>query len=47
MDEDGGHMFGVNQCESHVKSDLDTITLNINSRDTQKQKILIDTGAVI
>jgi hypothetical protein len=30
-----------------VKSDLDTISLNIDSRDTRKLKFLIDTGAEI
>jgi len=27
--------FSVNQCESHVKSDLDTISLSIDSRDAR------------
>jgi hypothetical protein len=39
--------FSVNQRESHIKSDLDTISLNISSRDTRKLKFLIDTGAEI
>ena len=37
----------MNQCESHVKSDLDTISLSIDSRDARKLKILIDTGAEV
>ena len=41
------HKFSINQCESHGKSDLDTISLNIDSRDTKKVKFLIDTGAEI
>ena len=47
MDEYETYRFNVNQCESHVKSDLDTISLNIDSRDTRKLKFLIDTGAEI
>jgi len=39
--------FSVNHCESHVKSDLDTISLSIDSRDARKLKFLIDTGAEI
>jgi hypothetical protein len=46
MDEDEGHKVSVKQCESHMKSDLDTF-LNIYSRDTKKLKVLIDTGAEI
>ena len=41
------YKFSINQCESHGKSDLDTISLNIDSRDTKKVKFLIDTGAEI
>ena len=39
--------FRVNQCESHVKSDLDTVSLSIDSRDARKLNFLIDTGAEI
>jgi len=41
------HRFSLNQCESHVKSDLDTISLSISSRDTRKLKFLTNTGAEI
>ena len=41
------YKFSTNQCESHGKSDLDTIFLNVDSRDTKKLKFLIDTGAEI
>ena len=34
IDEDKCHKFSVNQCESHGKSDLDKISLYIDSRDT-------------
>jgi len=27
------YKFNINQCESHVKSDLDTISLNVDTRD--------------
>jgi hypothetical protein len=47
MDEYESHRFSVNQCESHMKSDLDTISLSIDSRDARKLKFLIDTGAKI
>ena len=47
MDEYESHRFSINQCESHVKSDLDMISLNIDSRDTRKLKFLVDTGAEI
>jgi hypothetical protein len=47
MDGYGSHKFSINQCESHIKSDLDTISLSIDSRDTRKLKFLIDTGAEI
>ena len=47
MDEYESHRFSVNQCESHVKSDLDTISLSIDSRDARKLKFLIDTGSEI
>jgi hypothetical protein len=40
------YKFSINKCESHVKSDLDTI-LNVNTRDEKKLKFLIDTGAEI
>ena len=30
-----------------MKSDLDTISLNVNTRDAKKSKFLIDTGAEI
>jgi hypothetical protein len=41
------YKFSINQCESHVKSDLDTIYLNVNTSDAKKLKFLIDTGAEI
>ena len=41
------YKFSINQCESHVKSDLDTIYLNVNTRDVKKLKFLIGTGAEI
>jgi hypothetical protein len=47
MDGRGRHEFSVNQCEKHIKSDLDTISLSIDSTDTRKLKFLIDTGAEI
>jgi len=47
MDEDEGHTFSVNHCGSHGKSDLDTISLNICSRDTMKLKFLLDKEAEI
>ena len=47
MDENESHTFSINQRESHVKSDIDTISLRIYSRDTRKLKFLIDTGAEI
>jgi hypothetical protein len=46
-DECEDYKFSINQCESHGKSDLDTISLNVDSRDTKKLKFLIDTGAEI
>jgi hypothetical protein len=33
------YMFSINQCESHIKSDLDWISLKINTRDAKKVKI--------
>jgi len=36
------HNFSVNQCESHVNSDLDTISLSIVSRDNRKFNSPID-----
>ena len=30
------YKFSINQCESHVKSDLDTMSLNVNTRDVKK-----------
>ena len=39
--------FYIHQCESHVKSELDTIYLNVNARDAKKLKFLIYTGAEI
>jgi hypothetical protein len=39
--------FSVNQRESHVKSDLDTISLSIDSRDSRNLKCVIATGAEI
>jgi hypothetical protein len=36
------HTF--NQCETQGKSDLDTIYLNVDSRDTKKLKFLVNTG---
>ena len=47
MEEYESHRFSVNQCESHVKSDLDTISLSNDSRNARKLKFLIDTGAEI
>jgi hypothetical protein len=47
IDEYESHRFSVNQSESHIKLDLDTISLNIGSRDTKKLKFLLDTGAEI
>ena len=47
MGECESSSFSVNQCESHVKSDLDTISLSNDSRDARKLKFLIDTGAEI
>jgi hypothetical protein len=41
MDAGEGPRFSINQCESHVKSDLATVSLNIDSRDTRKLKFLI------
>jgi hypothetical protein len=41
------YKFSVNHCENHMKSDLDTISLKINNRDSKKVKFLIDTGAEI
>ena len=41
------HKFSINQCESRGKSDLDTISLNVDSRHTKKLKFLVDTGAEI
>jgi hypothetical protein len=37
----------MNYCENHRKSDLDTISLKIGSRDSKEVKFLIDTGAEI
>ena len=41
------YTFSINQFESHVRSGLDTISLNIDSRDSRKLKFLVDTGAEI
>ena len=41
------YKFSVNHCENHMKSDLDTISLKINNRDSKEVKFLIDTGAEI
>ena len=30
------YKFSINQCESHVKSGLDKISLNVNIRDVKK-----------
>jgi hypothetical protein len=46
-DDREDYKFSASQCESHGKSDLDIISLNIDSRDTKKVKFLIDTGAEI
>ena len=46
-DDCEGHKFSINQCESHGKSDLDTISLNVDSRDTKELKFLVDTGVEI
>jgi hypothetical protein len=55
--EEKNHQFGtnrgerykcsINQCESHVRSGLDTKSLSIDSRDSRKLKFLVDTGAEI
>jgi hypothetical protein len=45
MDGCGSHKFSVNQCESHVTSELDPIYLRVDSRDTKKPKFLTDTVA--
>jgi hypothetical protein len=37
------YKFRINQCESHVRSGLDTISLSIDARDTRKLKLLVDT----
>ena len=42
-DDCEGYKFSINQCGSHGKSDLDTISLNVDARDTKKLKFLIDT----
>ena len=36
-----------NQCESQMKSDLDTVTLKIDTGDEKKVKYFIDTGVEI
>ena len=41
------YKFSINQCESQVKHNLDTIHLNVNTRDVKKLKFFIDTGAEI
>ena len=41
MDDDEDHKFSANQRENHVRSDLDTISLNVDSRDTKKLKFLM------
>ena len=41
------HKFSINECESHGKSDLHTISLNVDSSDTKKRKFLVDAGAEI
>jgi hypothetical protein len=46
-DDCENYKFSINQCERHGKSDPDTISLNVDSRDTKKLKFLIDTGAEI
>jgi hypothetical protein len=46
-DEYESHRLNVNLYESHVKSDLDTISLSIDSRDGRKLKFPINTGAEI
>ena len=30
LDGHKGHKFNINQCESHIKSDLDTVSLSID-----------------
>jgi hypothetical protein len=47
VDPGARYKFSINQCESHVRSGLDTISLSIDSRDTRKLKFLVDTGAEI
>jgi hypothetical protein len=47
MDVGKGPRFSINQCESHMKSDLATVSLNRDSMDTRKLKFLIDKGAEI
>jgi len=44
---ENNHRFSVNQCESHGTSELDTISLFINSLDSRNLKCLTDTAAEI
>jgi len=46
-DDYENYKFNINQCESHIKSYLHTISLNVNTRYAKKLKFLIDTGAEI
>ena len=46
-DNHGKYKFIMNYCENHRKSDLDTISLKLDSRDSKEVKFLIDTGAEI
>jgi hypothetical protein len=39
--------FKINECEKHLKSDLDTVTLVVDKSKNEKLKFLIDTGADI
>ena len=41
------YKFSINYCENHMKSDLDTISLKIGTRDAKEASFLIDTGAEI
>ena len=37
----------MNECETHSKSELDTVTIGVHLSKTEKMKFIIDTGAEI
>jgi hypothetical protein len=47
LNTDERYKFSINQCENHVRSGMDTVSLSIDSKVSKKLKFLIDKGAEI